>query len=150
HAQTDGKRVVYQCGADVYVYDVATASARKLDVDVPAHRTQAARKFVSTGEFLGEFSVHPAGHSVALDVRGKIFTMGLWEGAVHQWGLPDGARHRHPQWMADGAAGVAAGDETGGGGGGPWKGATTKSLPWDVGRAIAMRAAPKGTLVAVG
>ena len=98
---------------DIYVYDVASGSTRKFDVNVPAHRTQAARKFVSAGEYLGEFNVHPAGHSVALDVRGKLFTMGLWEGAVRQWGLADGARHRHPQWLADGETVVAVSDETG-------------------------------------
>ncbi len=150
HAQSDGKRVAYQCGADIFVYDVASGSTRKVDVNVPAHRTQAARKFVSTGEFVGEFNAHPAGHSVALDVRGKLFTMGLWEGAVHQWGMPDGARHRHPQWLADGETVVAVSDETGDERVQTWNRATTKSLPWDVGRAIAMRAAPRGTLVAVG
>jgi len=150
HAQTDGKRIVYQCGADIHVYDVASGGTRKLNVNVPAHRTQAARKFVSAGEYLGEFNVHPAGHSVALDVRGKLFTMGLWEGAVHQWGLADGARHRHPQWMADGETVVAVSDETGEERVQAWTGSTTRSLPWDVGRAIAMRAAPNGTFVAVG
>ena len=133
------------------MHDVGERQHRaSVDVNVPAHRTQAARKFVSTGEYLGEFNVHPAGHSVALDVRGKLFTMGLWEGAVHQWGTPDGARHRHPQWLADGETVVAVSDETGEERVQTWKGGTTKSLPWDVGRAIAMRAAPSGTLVAVG
>jgi tricorn protease len=105
---------------------------------------------VSAGEFLGEFNVHPAGHSVALDVRGKLFTMGLWEGAVHQWGLADGARHRHPQWMADGETVVAVSDETArsacrrGRGRPPGRCRGTSAAP------IAMRAAPKGTFVAVG
>ena len=46
HAQTDGTRIVYQCGADIWLFDPASDSTRKLDIDVPAHRTQAARKFV--------------------------------------------------------------------------------------------------------
>ena len=87
HAQTDGKRIVYQCGADIYLFDPAIGSTSKVPIRVPAHRTQAARKFVAAGEYLGGFDVHPAGHSLALDVRGKLFTMGLWEGAVRQLGL---------------------------------------------------------------
>ncbi len=31
-----------------------------------------------------------------------------------------------------------------------WKDGATRSQPWDIGRAVAMRAAPKGSLVAIG
>ena len=77
HAQTDGKRIVYQCGADIWLFDPATGDIRaRSPIRVPAHRTQAARKFVAAGDYLGGFDVHPAGHSLALDVRGKLFTFG--------------------------------------------------------------------------
>ena len=144
HAQTDGKRIVYQTGADLYLFDPAKGQSNKVPIRVPTHRTQAARKFVATGDYLGGFDVHPAGHSLALDVRGKLFTMGLWEGAVRQLGRPDGARHRHSQWLADGATVVAVSDETGDERVQIWKDGVTRPLPWDIGRAITMRAAPKG------
>lgn len=148
-AQTDGKRVVYQCGADLWLFDPATNATRRVPIDVPAHRAQAARKFVAAGDFLGDFDVHPQGHSLALDVRGKLFTMGLWEGAVRQHGMPDGARHRHAQWLADGATLVAISDETGEERVQAWREGTTRTLDWDVGRVIALRAAPRGSLVAI-
>ena len=44
----------------------ATAT-RELDIRTPAHRAQAARKFVAAGEHLESFHLHPAGHSLALD-----------------------------------------------------------------------------------
>lgn len=149
-AQTDGKRIVYQCGAQIWLFDPATDTTRRIPIDVPAHRTQAARKFVSAGEYLGGYHVHPAGHSVALDVRGKLFTMGLWEGAVRQHGMIDGARHRHSQWLADGVTVVATSDETGEERVQSWKDGATRTQPWDIGRAIAMKASPKGSLVAIG
>ncbi len=149
-AQTDGRRIVYQCGADLWLFDPATDRTAKIDVRVPAHRTQAARRFVAAADNLGEFALHPAGHSVAVDVRGKIFTFGLWEGAVRQWGAVDGARYRHPQWLADGSDAdrgrrrLAARSAS-------RSGATARrtTLPWDVGRVVAMRAAPCGTRVAI-
>ncbi|HTP98748.1 MAG TPA: S41 family peptidase [Casimicrobiaceae bacterium] len=150
HAQTDGKRIVYQCGARIHLFDPAAGQSKRVPIRVPAHRTQVARKFVPAGDFLGGFDVHPDGHSVAVDVRGKLFTLGLWEGAVRQLGLPDGARYRHGQWQADGATVVAVSDESGEERVQIWKDGATRSLPWDVGRAVAMRAAPKGTLVAIG
>jgi tricorn protease len=149
HAHTDGRRIVYQCGADVWLYDPASGRPARVEIATPAHRTQAARKFVSTADNLGAVAVHPDGHSLALDVRGKPFTMALWEGAACQHGVPDGARYRFPQWLADGTTLIAVGDASGeerviafGEGG-------ERTLPWDIGRVIAMRAAPRGTRVAI-
>ena len=149
HAQTDGTRIVYQCGAQLWRFDPRTDVTQRLDIRVPAHRTQAARKFVATPDNLGGFAVHPAGHSLAADVRGKLYTFGLWEGAVRQHGMPDGARHRHPQWLADGATVVAISDETGDERVQVWKDGATRTLPWEIGRVVAMRAAPRGARVAI-
>ena len=84
---------------------------RALSIDVPSHRTQAARKFVDAAENLAGFEVHPHGHSLAVEARGKLFTFALWEGAVRQHGVPDGVRYRQGQWLADGETVVAVSDE---------------------------------------
>ena len=149
HAQSDGTRIVYQCGAQLWRYDPRTDAAQRLDIRVPAHRTQAARKFVASPDNLGGFAVHPAGHSLAADVRGKLYTFGLWEGAVRQHGMPDGARHRHPQWLADGVTVAAISDESGEERVQIWTDGATRTLPWDIGRVVAMRAAPRGARVAI-
>jgi tricorn protease len=84
-----------------------------VDITVPAHRTQAARKFAPADQHLMGFNVHPAGHSLAVDARGKLFTFAHWEGAVRQHGAADGVRYRHGQWLHDGAALVVLSDESG-------------------------------------
>ena len=96
HAQSDGRRIVYQCGAALWLFDPASAESRQIDIHTAAHRTQAARKFVPAGDHLGALHVHPAGHSVAADVRGQLFTMPLWEGAVHQHVAHDSADAASP------------------------------------------------------
>ena len=149
HAQTDGARIVYQCGADLWCFDPKADTTRRIPIDVPAHRTQAARKFVPAADNLGGFAVHPAGHSLALDVRGKLVTFGLWEGAVRQHGTAESARHRHGQWLADGTTLVAVSDETGEERVHVWKDGAARMLPWDVGRVIELRAAPRGAQVAI-
>ncbi|MCC6197674.1 MAG: PDZ domain-containing protein, partial [Burkholderiales bacterium] len=149
-ASTDGKRLVYQCGAHVWLFDPSSNATRQVPIRVPAHRTQAARKFVAAQDFLGSFALHPGGHSLAVDVRGKLFTFGLWEGAVRQLGKADGARHRHGQWLADGTSMVAVSDESGEERVQVWKDGDTRALPWDIGRAIGMAATPRGSLVAIG
>ncbi len=149
NAQTDGRRIVYQCGADLWRYDPATDTTTRLDIDVPSPRTQAARRFADAADHLAGFAVHPAGHSLAVEARGKLFTFALWEGAVRQHGIPDGVRYRHGQWLADGRTLVAVSDETHEERLVMFANGVVKTQPWDVGRVIAMRAAPKGSRVAV-
>jgi tricorn protease len=149
HAQTDGKRIVYQCGADIWLFDPASDRSARVAIDVPAHRTQAARRFVPASDNLTGFHVHPAGHSLAVDARGKPFTMALWEGAVLQHGAADGVRYRHAQWLFDGATLVAVSDASGEERVEAWHEGAPKTLPWDVGRVLTMVAAPAGNRVAL-
>ncbi|MEO8304581.1 MAG: S41 family peptidase [Betaproteobacteria bacterium] len=149
HAQTDGERIVYQCGADVWLFDVAANRTQRVAIEVPSHRTQAARKFVPAADHLGGFNVHPAGHSIAVDARGKLFTFPLWEGAVRQLGAADGVRYRLPQWMDDGDTVVAIGDGSGEERLEVFEHGVGRTLPWDLGRVVAMRAAPRGRRIAI-
>ena len=152
HAQSDGQRIVYQCGADLWLFDPASDSTRQVAIDVPAHRTQAARKFSSVEDHLAGFNVHPAGHSLAIEARGKFFTFALWEGAVRQNGIPDGVRYRHVQWLQDGITRIAVSDESGDERVQVFNADASqaaKTLPWDVGRVLNMRASPRGNRVAM-
>lgn len=148
-AATDGKRIVYACGAQLWLSDVATDTSRKLAIDVPAHRTQAARRFVAAGDYLHGAKLHPDGHSVALDVRGKLATMALWEGAVRQLGATEAGRVRHATWLADGATVVATSDACGEERVIVFDANGTRALDWDIGRVIALAAAPAGTRIAI-
>ncbi len=155
HAQTDGQRIVYQCGAAVWLFDPASGHTRKVEIDTPSHRTQAARRFVPAADHLGTVHVHPAGHSVAIESRGQLFTMALWEGAVRQHaqdqGTPESAaaRLRHGQWLGDGSSLVAVSDASGEERICVFEAGTARTLPWDVGHVSALRAAPRGTQVAI-
>ncbi len=148
HASSDGARVVYQCGGDLWLFDPAADATRRIDVRVPAHRTQAARRFVAAADHLDGFDLHPQGHSLAVGSRGKLFSFALWEGAVRQHGQAQGVRYRLGRWLADGTLVVvsdASGEERieliddGG----------SRTLDWDVGRVIGLAAAPKGRRLAI-
>jgi tricorn protease len=110
---TDGQRVVYHAGADLYLYDPATGDGGKIDVEFRSPRVQCNRKFVAAEKFLDGYALHPKGHSVALTSRGKAFTMALWEGAVRQHGDADDARSRLAEWLPDGERIVLVSDEGG-------------------------------------
>jgi len=148
HASTDGSRIVYQCGAELWLFDPLSDTTRRVEVAVPAHRAQAARRFVPAAENLEGFDLHPKGHSLAVDLRGRHLSFALWEGAARQHGTPQGVRYRLARWLADGAQVVvndAAGEERIE----VVDGERTRRYDWDVGRVVALAAAPKGRRLAI-
>ncbi len=113
HLSSDGQRLVYHMGADLYLFDPASDSAHPLEVILPSIRTQLNRKFVPAGSYLDTYALHPQGYSVALTTRGKAFSMGNWEGPVLQHGEVDGVRYRFLEWLNDGIRMVAVNDAPG-------------------------------------
>jgi tricorn protease len=110
---SDGRRIVYHAGGDLYLFDPATTRSRRVEVSLPSTRTQRNRKFVVASHHLDTWALHPQGHAVALTTRGKAFSMASWEGPVLQHGAPDGVRYRHLNWLNDGKRLVAIHDADG-------------------------------------
>lgn len=111
--RTDGRRIVYQCGAALYLFDPESESCSKLAIEMRSPRTQCQRRFVDPARYLQEYSLHPDGQALALTIRGKLFTMANWEGAVLQHGERDGVRYRLAEFLNDGKRLVTVADSDG-------------------------------------
>jgi tricorn protease len=110
---SDGTRIVYHVGADLFIYDPATDTSTRIEVEYHSPRVQRNRKFVDAGRYLNEYSLHPSGQAIAITTRGKAFTFYNHEGPVVQYGKRDGVRYRHPTWLHDGKRLVIVSDEPG-------------------------------------
>lgn len=113
NASTDGKRIVYHAGGELFIYDPATDENRKIEVDFHSTQVQRNRKFVNASEYLEDYNLHPDGHSVVVITRGKPFTMANWEGPVLQLGNRQGVRYQLTSWLNDRKRFVTVSDQDG-------------------------------------
>ncbi len=150
---TDGKRIVYHAGADLHVYDIATAETSKVSVGYHSPRVQRNRKFIHAGSYLDDVSMDPGGHKLAITTRGKPFAFYNFDGPVLQFGLRDGVRYRLTEWLNDGRRLVMISDEPGEEvleihDGDPEK-ETVRLDDLDLGRPISMKVSPTADKVAI-
>ena len=109
---TDGERLVYHAGGELYLLDTPSATGgRRLEVELTGTRAQRSRKFVAASKYLDSWSLQPQGNWVALTARGKAFSLGSFEGPILQHGDPDSTRYRLLSWMADGKRLVGIADD---------------------------------------
>lgn len=113
HAMSDGERITYSCGGDLYIFDASTGKSKQVKVDYKSSRQQMARKFPSSRKYLSGLAVHPGGVALAAITRGKLFAFSNWEGGVHQLGAELKGRMRNAAFLNDGKRIVAQNDESG-------------------------------------
>jgi tricorn protease len=103
NAASDGQRIVYHAGADLFLLDPALGRGpQKVEIEYASPRTQRNRKFVEGARYLESYAPHPTEESLALTSRGKVAVLDNWAGPVRQVGEPASGRHRLATWLHDG------------------------------------------------
>ena len=111
NATTDGKRIAYHAGGDLFICAPNDDTVIPIDIDFRSSGIQRNRKFVSAGNYLETFDLSPNNTDLALISRGQAFSFAYWEGAVSRHGRLTHSsefqplttvRHRLVRWLNDG------------------------------------------------
>ncbi|MAF09552.1 protease [Candidatus Poribacteria bacterium] len=110
----DGGRIVYQLGADLRVYDIATDTGRVIPISLVSDFDATRENWVKQPmNYVTSAHISPEGDRVALTARGRVFVAPAKKGRRAQVTRPEGARHRNAMFMPEGEEVVFLSDETG-------------------------------------
>jgi tricorn protease len=110
----DRGRIIYQAGADLWLYDVADDRAAVMPITLASDFDQLRERWVADPmEYLTAAHLHPRGESVVLTARGRVFVAPVGRGRLAQASLKAGVRYRDVAFLPDGERLVGLSDETG-------------------------------------
>jgi tricorn protease len=110
----DAGRLVYQVGADLWLYDIARGAERMLPITLPSDFDQLREKWAKKPmEMLTSVHLHPKGESVVLTARGRVFVAPAGSGRLVTASRKQGVRYRDVRFMPDGKNLLALSDVSG-------------------------------------
>ncbi|MEU6605012.1 S41 family peptidase [Streptomyces shenzhenensis] len=101
HAASDGTRVVYQCGGDLWLVDDLSPHAvpRRLDVRLSGPRAGRRRYQVPAAQHVDGVSVDETGRASAVVVRGSLYWLTHRDGPARTIADTPGVRVRLPEML---------------------------------------------------
>ncbi|MEM6673828.1 MAG: S41 family peptidase [Planctomycetota bacterium] len=106
-------RIVYQLGADLWIYDLDAGTDEKLDVTLQSDLDQLAEKWETDPlDYLTNMAVDPEGERIALTSRGRVFVFPVGHGRRIQVDRKPGTRYRDAEFL-DGERILLLSDESG-------------------------------------
>lgn len=110
----DNGRIVYQLGADLWLYDIAKNTDTRLDITLDSDFDQMREHWIKKPiDYLTSFHISPEGDHVVLTARGQVFVAPRNQGRFVEAGRKQGVRYRDARFMPDGKTILALSDETG-------------------------------------
>ncbi|MCB1126537.1 MAG: PD40 domain-containing protein, partial [Verrucomicrobiae bacterium] len=107
-------RIVYQCGADLWRFDLATGEDQVLDIRLASDFDQQREKWVQKPlDYLTSAHVSPKGDRVVLTARGQVFVAPVEQGRFVEVPRKPDVRYRDAAFLPDGKSLVALSDESG-------------------------------------
>jgi len=110
----DAGRIIYQHGADLWIYDIAKNTDTALDIRLSSDFDQRREHWIKKPmEYLTSAHLSPTGDRIALTARGQVFVSPVSQGRFVEVPRRPGERFRNAMFMPDGKNLVALSDKTG-------------------------------------
>jgi tricorn protease len=109
-----GGRIVYQNGADLWLYDIGKGTDSVIPISLTSDFDQMRERWVTKPvDHLSSLDFSPTGDRLALTVRGRVFVVPTSQGRLAEITRQSGVRYRSAVFMPDGKSLLFLGDESG-------------------------------------
>ena len=107
-------RIVYQLGADLRLYEIATGDDRLIPITLASDFEHTRERWINTPwSYLSALHVAPEGDRVVLTSRGRVFVAPAKQGRLVQVTSRHGARYADARFLPDGQQLLMLSDESG-------------------------------------
>jgi tricorn protease len=113
-ASGSGGRIVYQLGADIHLYEIASGANRAIPITLASDFDQSRVRWVKNPfTYLTSANISPTGDRIALTARGQVFVAPAKQGRLVEVTRGAAVRYRSARFFPDGASLSALSDQTG-------------------------------------
>ncbi|MDX2110760.1 MAG: S41 family peptidase [Verrucomicrobiota bacterium] len=97
-----GGMIAFENGGDIYLFDLKTEKARKVDITLAEDFAGARTAIVPVDKFIQSIEPAPDGARVAVVARGEVFSLPVKHGEPRNLSQTSGAHERNAVWSPDG------------------------------------------------
>jgi tricorn protease len=109
-----GGRIVYQNGADLRLFQIASGRDAVIPITLASDFDQTREKWIEKPlDYLTGVALSPTGDRVALTVRGQVFVAPTGSGRLVEASRQSGVRYRQASFLPDGKSLLTLSDESG-------------------------------------
>jgi tricorn protease len=109
-----GGRIVYQNGADLWLYEIASGRNTVVPITLASDFDQTREKWIGKPlDYLTGAALSPNGDRLALTVRGQVFVAPVGQGRLVEASRQSGVRYRQALFLPDGKSLLTLSDESG-------------------------------------
>jgi tricorn protease len=113
-ASLDDGRIVYQCGADIHLYDVSSGKDHIVPIELSSDYDQELTQWVKKPmDYLTSVHISPDGDRIVLTARGQVFVAPSSQGRFVEVTRNSGVRYRNAIFNPDGKSLIIQSDESG-------------------------------------
>ncbi len=106
--------IVYQKGADLWKYDIASDASSKIEIRLATDLDQLREKWESNpSQYITSLNPGPKGEKVVITARGRVFVVPVKSGRVVSFTQKNDVRYRDAVLSHDGENVIALSDESG-------------------------------------